>query len=196
MTPRPLAELPQDVVDQVVRLHVDTLDGLLTRLGAWFVRRYYRHAVQDPGRLGFFVEREGSVGGLVVGSARPDDDFGGLVRPPVSFVGALLRALVARPGLLWQLASSWWGVTGASALADGEIELTYLAVDPSWQGEGVGRALIEAFCEAAAERGHTAVVLSVEEENPAVRFYERLSFEVRSRVVEGRFARLRMVRLL
>lgn len=193
MTPRPLRELPTDRLHEAVALHQATIDGLLPRLGPWFLQRYYEDAVADSDRLGFFVE-DGTVAGLVVGSPRPDADFAALMNPLPSFIGQLAGAVLARPGLLPQLVSSWWGVSGAAELRPDEVELTYLMVAPSHHRQGLGRALTERFCEAAAEQGHRGVVLSVEQDIPAVRFYERLGFEVRDRIVEGRFERLRMVR--
>jgi ribosomal protein S18 acetylase RimI-like enzyme len=55
-------------------------------------------------------------------------------------------------------------------------ELT-VAVAPQNRGRGVGTALLEALVERAEAEGAPALSLSVEDDNPALRLYERLRFE-------------------
>ena len=52
-----------------------------------------------------------------------------------------------------------------------------MAVMPGQRGQGVGSRLLAALLDAAAER-YPAVSLNVQADNPAVRLYRRLSFEV------------------
>lgn len=59
---------------------------------------------------------------------------------------------------------------------DATPELT-VAVMPGWRGQGIGSRLLAALLDAAAER-YDAVSLSVQADNPAVRLYRRLGFEV------------------
>lgn len=69
-----------------------------------------------------------------------------------------------------------------------QIELTDFYVEPFFKGQGIGRKLIEYFCEEAGRKGKKKVYLWVLEENHAARrFYERNGFaahEVRQ-MVEG-----------
>jgi ribosomal protein S18 acetylase RimI-like enzyme len=52
-----------------------------------------------------------------------------------------------------------------------------IGVEPGHRGEGIGRALLEALVASAREAGYSALSLSVGEENPALRIYERAGFE-------------------
>jgi ribosomal protein S18 acetylase RimI-like enzyme len=52
-----------------------------------------------------------------------------------------------------------------------------MAVMPAWRGQGVGSRLLAALLDAAAER-YAAVSSSVQADNPALRLYRRLGFEV------------------
>jgi ribosomal protein S18 acetylase RimI-like enzyme len=56
-----------------------------------------------------------------------------------------------------------------------------IAIRPSARGRGVGSALLRAFLDVARTR-FAAVTLSVREENPAVRLYERHGFVVERRL--------------
>ena len=51
-----------------------------------------------------------------------------------------------------------------------------IAVVPSRRGHGHGRELLEGLLERARSEGHTALSLSVERDNPAIKLYERFGF--------------------
>lgn len=52
-----------------------------------------------------------------------------------------------------------------------------IAVRPAHRGRGIGTCLLDALFDRASQR-HGAVSLSVAADNPAVRLYQRLGFEV------------------
>jgi ribosomal protein S18 acetylase RimI-like enzyme len=58
-----------------------------------------------------------------------------------------------------------------------EIPELSLAVHPEHRGRGTGTALLEALSERARTEGVSALSLSVEKDNPAIRLYERVGFE-------------------
>jgi ribosomal protein S18 acetylase RimI-like enzyme len=51
-----------------------------------------------------------------------------------------------------------------------------IAVAPEGRGRGIGTQLLGALIDVAGAKGHRAVSLSVEPDNPAVRLYERAGF--------------------
>lgn len=57
------------------------------------------------------------------------------------------------------------------------IFLAYIAIDGSYQGRGIGTAVIQEIIESAQERG-MPLTLRVLRGNPARGLYERLGFEV------------------
>jgi GNAT superfamily N-acetyltransferase len=59
---------------------------------------------------------------------------------------------------------------GYGFVAPGVPELT-LGVRPLWRAQGLGRTLLRALCDVAAERGHPRISLSVERANFAHRLY-------------------------
>jgi GNAT superfamily N-acetyltransferase len=52
-----------------------------------------------------------------------------------------------------------------------------IAVVPSRRRHGLGQELMDALLEGARAAGHGSVSLSVEQDSPAVAFYERNGFE-------------------
>jgi ribosomal protein S18 acetylase RimI-like enzyme len=68
------------------------------------------------------------------------------------------------------------------AFVDAETPELTIAVVPSRRGHGLGQQLLDALLEQARADGHTVVSLSVEDDSPAIGFYERNGFE---RIGEG-----------
>ena len=58
-----------------------------------------------------------------------------------------------------------------------DAQIRQVAVEPAWQGAGVGRVLVEALLRLAEAEGATAIWLNARV--PAIGFYERLGFEAR-----------------
>jgi ribosomal protein S18 acetylase RimI-like enzyme len=97
-------------------------------------------------------------------------------------------ALVAddRSGRL--LGAAWYRLfseeeRGFGFLSPDVPELT-IAIQYGERGRGIGTALLQALVQQAAADGYGALSLSVEEDNPALRLYERAGF-VRVREVEN-----------
>jgi ribosomal protein S18 acetylase RimI-like enzyme len=65
---------------------------------------------------------------------------------------------------------------GYGYVDDATPELS-VAIVPDCRGQGIGTRLLAALLDAAGER-YTAVSLSVQADNPALRLYRRLGFEV------------------
>lgn len=53
-----------------------------------------------------------------------------------------------------------------------------IAVSATWRGQGVGRDLLLALVALARDDGHSAISLSVEKDNPAMRLYADVGFEI------------------
>jgi ribosomal protein S18 acetylase RimI-like enzyme len=73
----------------------------------------------------------------------------------------------------------------------GDIPGLGIGVDPSWRGQGIGRALLASTVATAREQGHPALGLSVSERNRvARRLYKRVGFVVVRREGDGLTMRL------
>jgi len=62
-------------------------------------------------------------------------------------------------------------------IADKTPELA-ISVLPNWRGKGIGSKIMKGLFELLRERGYQQTSLSVQKDNPAVHFYERLGYEI------------------
>ena len=83
-----------------------------------------------------------------------------------------------------RLGAAWCRVQADVLARDAEgcplAELA-IAVAPDHQARGVGARLLDGLARAASEAGSTAVSLTVNAQNPALRLYERAGFHVVAR---------------
>ncbi len=184
----------------------------IARCGPAFLRRYHRAWVASPGAIGLAAENEeGVVVGVLLGATDPAAHTSAMVadhglalgallvsaalrNPKLArellatrtsrYVGGVYRALRrrARPGGVARQAAAVPGAQPATAAATRTGEVTHLLVAPAAQGQGVGRALIEATAAQAAAAGVGELVLVTPPELEARRFYERMGWEAAGEV--------------
>jgi ribosomal protein S18 acetylase RimI-like enzyme len=166
----------RDVPD-VVALHGEALEGLLSRLGPDAMRAYYVGCAEAVNATGLVARGSDGLQGFVLGSANPTKLRREVIeREPMGVLGGVALGVLRRPGNLPWLLKSLLGPD--SGHYDSTVpELTYLAVRPTHRGHGVGRQLVAAFSDAMRAAGQTRFELSVQDGNPqATAFYERLGF--------------------
>jgi ribosomal protein S18 acetylase RimI-like enzyme len=95
------------------------------------------------------------------------------------------------PGFVWEQGGRVVGTTGVRrvhSLSRGWI-VSNVAVHPDWQGQGIGRAMLEAALDFARDHGGAWVILQVRDDNPAARrLYDGLGFRVIAQVARLRRA--------
>lgn len=186
--------MPSDV-DRAVVLHLGVLDmEFLSRFGPSFMRAYYRAWIATPGAMSFAaLDDAGQLIGVLLGATDPATHVRAMVRDHgVRLAGSIAIAAARRPRLAKDLIATRAGryvrgVTrlvlsrfhrpapaGADALRVGEV--THVLVDPSTQGRGVGRALIEAGVIAARAAGVDELVLVTPPDLAARHFYDSLGW--------------------
>jgi len=194
----PLSQLDAAALDSLTELHQAVMHTLLSDLGQPVVRRYYDICQGDPAVIGLCaVAPDGKIVGWAVGSSHPDELNARLRHPLNWFAGQILRLAFRRPTVLFQLILSVFSASLQMENEQAAVELTYIGVDPSARGQGLGTALLKAFADAGRAAGYRRVVLSVETDNPeAASIYRHCGFQITRTFVEGRFQRHRMQLLL
>jgi ribosomal protein S18 acetylase RimI-like enzyme len=90
-------------------------------------------------------------------------------------------ALIAETPSGERVGAAWYRLFVAQdesyGFVDEKTREVTIAVEPGHRGAGIGRALLEALADSAREKGCSRLSLSVEEDNPALRLYERIGFE-------------------
>jgi ribosomal protein S18 acetylase RimI-like enzyme len=74
--------------------------------------------------------------------------------------------------------AAWTRIIPAYGHIDGNTPELALSVLPEYRGRGIGTALMERLFALLRERGYRRTSLSVQQNNPAVRLYERLGYRV------------------
>ncbi len=125
-------------------------------------------------------EEDGCLRGLIAGVLRQQGFYRHLLRRHwLSFAWASLGAALRRPAIIPRL---WRALRRPAQAAESAADacLMSIAVEPSCSGKGVGRQLVQSFCQALALRGAPAVCLTTDQvDNERVnRFYVSLGFRL------------------
>jgi len=175
--------VPADLA-AVLRLHERAFAGSMgVALGRSYLRPFLASFLDGPDRV-FLVARgpDGPVGYVFGRPAEGSDDR--------SLVWAVARGLVRHPGVLRRadvraelarrIRRFDEGDEETPGLPGPTLDLYGIGTDPSHQGRGIGRALMEAFEAEVRRLGFATGRLSVYRDNDrARRLYESLGWEAR-----------------
>ncbi len=170
-------------LDSVASLHLAAFPHFfLTSLGQRALRELYAGMLDDTAGITLIAEADGRMLGFAAGTIDSRWYYRRLlVRRWWRFVRAIALQALRRPSLLFRLG---WRVRSAttSAPRPGEAVLLSVAVSPSQQGRGAGRALVAGFIAAAREKNARSVSLTTDAvDNQRVQqFYQSLGFHRRA----------------
>lgn len=201
MTTVALGSLTPVDVRPLARLHRVAFPGyFLSTLGEGFLVQFYRGFLTDSTAVTVVARSaNGSVQGAVVGTTEPAGFFGRLMKSRwPGFVMASAKAVVTNPKITPRLLRAVRYRGDAPAGARGAL-LSSICVDPSLQGAGVGRQLLEAWTGEVLSRGVRAAYLTTDadDNDPVNRFYRRQGWVLSDRYTthEGRSMNLYTKRL-
>ena len=182
--------LPGDL-EQIIQIHLESFTGFfLTFLGHDFLALLYTGILNDPDGLVLVAASDGQLEGFVAGVTHQSGFYGRLIKKRKwAFALATLGALFKRPAIVSRLARALKRPAEASQSA-AEACLMSIAVRPEAEDRGIGKQLIEAFCQEMTERGVSAVCLTSDRDNNerVNRFYQKCGFSLSRTFVtpEGR----------
>lgn len=162
-----IAPLAPGDVESVVKLHLRAFpDFFLSFLGPRFLREFYHSFLADPVGMAF-VARNGSneVLGAIVGPVDPRGFFGRLLRRRWwAFALASVATLFKRPSSAFRLARALV-YRGESPTGPVRALLSSVLVSPDFQGQGVGRALVQRWLLEARSRKVRGCFLTTDADN-------------------------------
>jgi len=76
------------------------------------------------------------------------------------------------------IGAAWTRIIPAYGHIDNKTPELAISILPNFRGQGIGSEIMKMLFELLRERGYQQTSLSVQKDNPAVRFYERLGYEI------------------
>jgi ribosomal protein S18 acetylase RimI-like enzyme len=163
----------------VVAIHRTAFPNFfLSFLGPRFLHVFYGF-VADEG-IALVALDDGQLAGFVAGVPDSRSFYRRLLRHRVAQIAlAILPVVLRRPSTLGRVVRRARQRTSAGGDEASGAELMSLAVDPSRQHSGIGRALIAAFAERVAIAGVGRLWLTTDaaENDRVIRFYESQGFQ-------------------
>ena len=159
----------------------------LTQLGSEFLRNYYALVLDYRAGIMLVSERPGVLEGFACGFVDPAEFYQSMWRSRRTFVLPVLSALVRHPSLAAKVLSGVHRIqTPESEWPAQSCELSSIAVAPETSGNGLGKALMQAFLAQARSMDAQCVYLTTDADgNDAVNaFYRDVGFKPTRRFLQ------------
>jgi len=173
----------------IVTIHQQSFaDFFLTRLGASFLRQYYSLVLNYRSGIVLVGESPGALRGFASGFLEPGEFYRLMWRARLTFALPVIAALFRHPSLVTRVLHGVRRIHNtASPWPEGSCELASIAVSPSSGGNGLGKALIQAFLAQARSRNARCIFLTTDADgNDAVNaFYRNVGFRHTRRFRQG-----------
>lgn len=160
---------------QVAEIHKKFLPSIISFYSLGFIEKFYTHHLHSENKtrifLGYFEEEK--LLGFVFGTHQLDllfDNF--LKENRLYFIKETLKALLGHPIYFVHLFGKIFQKTAGS---QSQSQLVYIAVDQKLSKKGIGKTLLEHF-EREAKKTVDYYELEVEQNNPALGFYQKNDF--------------------
>jgi ribosomal protein S18 acetylase RimI-like enzyme len=172
----------------IVAIHQKAFSNFfLTRLGREFLHRYYALVLNYRAGIVLASHKHGMLRGFVCGFVDPAEFYKLMWRNKRIFAWPALSALVRDPSLA---AGVLYGVqriqTSASRGSARTCELSSIAVAPEAAGNGVGKALVQAFVNQALSMDAANVYLTTDADanESANALYRQVGFQHTQRFLQ------------
>jgi len=173
--------MQQGDCSSVVDIHLRSFQGFfLTFMGSGFLTLLYSSTIGDPSGIAIISENEGRITGFVSGTTQPAGFYTRLLKNHLfGFAWNSLQGFVRKPGILPRLLRAF-SMPGQPLPVENCATLMSIAVDPDFQGQGIGKLLVKAFLDEAHARGSQHVNLTTDAVNNDAtnHFYQTLGFEL------------------
>ena len=159
----------------------------LTRLGDEFLRRYYALVLNYRAGIVLVSERSGVLEGFVCGFVEPPEFYRLMWCNKRIFALPALSALLRHPSLATSMLHGVQRVQSSASKGPARsCELSSIAVAPEAGGNGLGRALVQAFVKWATSVDAQCVYLTTDADGnePANALYRQIGFQHTQRFLQ------------
>jgi glycosyltransferase involved in cell wall biosynthesis/ribosomal protein S18 acetylase RimI-like enzyme len=175
---------------RIVTIHQKAFKNFfVTRLGAPFLRRYYELVLNYPTGIVLVSEEQGGLTGFVCGFRDPGDFYRLMWRNRRAFALPALAALLRHPSLAANLIKAVHRIqTSAAQAPPRSCELSSIAVAPEACGNGLGKALLQAFLQQSWSMDVQSVFLTTDAtaNEAANAMYREVGFQCARRFLQRR----------
>lgn len=146
--------MQENQVRQVAHIHAEALpEDLLPQLGKWFLEKgYYRSLVDSPYSLVIVAKKHSQILGFVNLSFDPGKHIARMIKTKMlRLLVAMVRVSCVSPLRIVEIFSA---VARANAeVPENSAEIAFIAVKPDFQGQGIGKQLVEQANTLSKEQG-------------------------------------------
>jgi ribosomal protein S18 acetylase RimI-like enzyme len=180
---------PADLPD-IVTIHQKAFSNFfLTRMGREFLRRYYNLVLNYRAGIVLVSERCGVLEGFACGFVEPPAFYRLMWRNKRVFALPALAALIRHPSLFAGVLDGVQRIqisASTSKGADRSCELSSIAVAPEASGNGLGKALVQAFVEQSRSMDAQYVYLTTDADGneSANSLYRQVGFQQTQRFLQ------------
>jgi ribosomal protein S18 acetylase RimI-like enzyme len=180
---------PKDLAS-IVAIHQKAFSNFfLTRLGGEFLRRYYALVLNYSAGIVLVSERHAILEGFVCGFVEPPEFYRLMWRNRRIFALTALSALIRNPSLAAGVLYGIERIQTSASKSRGparSCELSSIAVAPEAAGNGLGKALVQAFVEQARSMDAQCIYLTTDADGneSANELYRQVGFQQTRRFLQ------------
>jgi len=167
---------------RIVEIHINAFPRFfLTMLGGKFLKEYYTLVLKYPSRIFLTAEYNELIVGFVAGFLKPYKFYRQLRRNKIRLGLAITKGLTKEPKLGFRIFLNYKRMARACReKRNNTAELASIAVEPTFEGQGIGKLLVKGFLSIAAQNGSDQVILTTDAKNNDMvnKFYVSLGFRL------------------
>jgi ribosomal protein S18 acetylase RimI-like enzyme len=171
-------------LDKIVDIHIKAFSGFfLTKMGKSFLKAYYNVVISYTGGILLAYDNDdGITTGFVSGFFEPKQFYSYMSTCKKRFIAPILLAIIKNPALIPDVYKNIRKVESFDIKeylpANNGVELSSIAVNPDYSGGGVGKLLVDSFCDHVKEKDINYIYLTTDAKNNerVNKFYQKYGF--------------------
>lgn len=169
------AEVTTENISDIALIHKKNLPSLLAYYPVKFIEKFYLNQLTKESSVFICFRQENEIAGFVFGTTDLKAMFESFIAEnKFYFILETFKVLLKRPEYILYLAESF--LLKKENPHDSQTQLVYIASSKNHEKKGIGKSLLEAF-EKEIKLRENHYELEVEQNNPALSFYQKNGFQ-------------------